>query len=1178
MSKRNWTESQRWAISARNGSLLVSAAAGSGKTAVLVQRVIERLTDPYKPCDADRLLIVTFTNAAAAEMKERISAAIGALLQEDPANAQLQRQQILLNRAHISTIHSFCNELVRENFYKLDISPDFRISDSAEMTLLRQEAMDAVMEELYAKEGGNFAMLSDAFSFGWNDRRLMETIETLYDFIRSHPFPERWLDEKEAMYWEDLPVGETLWGSTILDYAQSAVDYMVTLTQNSLSVMEEDEKISAAYQEAFLQDLSSLQELKTRIASKDWDRIAAGIQGFGFAKLKALRGYNDDPLKLRVSGSRDGVKAVFKKLSALFSQDEAKCRQDIKQLAPIVAELFGAVKLFSRKLEEKKQQKRLADFGDLEHWALKLLVRPVENGWQRTEDAQLLAENFDEVMVDEYQDTNEAQDMIFRAISREEQNLFMVGDVKQSIYRFRQAMPEIFLRRKASYQPYDPHKEAYPAKVVLDKNFRSRHGVTDGVNFVFRQIMSTEMGEMEYTREEELVPGASYPERDEGDTELHILTLPKGGDMDVEEAAYIGNLIASMVRRGEPVQDGGKQRPATYRDFCVLIRNANAHGGVYAAKLREMGIPAWSDTAGTFFGTPEVSVALSYLRVIDNPVQDIPLLSVLVSPIWGFTPDDLAQIRLARKEDSYYFALKDAAEIPGALGERCQAFLDQTEAFRRLAATLPADRLLQRLYEATGYPAMVQTMRQGDLRLNNLRLLMKYARDYEGSGCQGLSGFIRFIDRLQEQDSDLVPAAALSESANVVRVMSIHKSKGLEFPVCILANTARQFNKRKDDILLHPVLGLGMKLRDETRTVQYDTMPREAVSLEIERGGMSEELRVLYVAMTRAKEKLIMLTSLDDPLKTLGKLGAQLTDAKAVSPYVVRSAASFSDWILSCALRHPSGGELREKAGVLPGIMLTEGENWKILLDPVLERREEEAQRGEAKPAEIDRELTSLLKERFSFVYPGEELKSVPAKVAASELAGRENEKEYAAMSRPAFLSGQTMTPAERGTALHLYMQFADYRLAKEDPEKQLQFLLKKGFLTREQADAVHLKKIRQFFHSGLYRRMEQSESVQREIRFTVELPAKEVNPELTGDNGQEPVVLQGAVDCVFQEGGGLILVDYKTDYVKEEGELSARYRRQLSLYALALKQTTGLEVKEQYLYSFALGKEVRIC
>ena len=609
----------------------------------------------------------------------------------------------------------------------------------------------------------------------------------------------------------------------------------------------------------------------------------------------------------------------------------------------------------------------------------------------------------------------------------------------------------------------------------------------------------------------------------------------------------------------------------------MLIRNANAHGGVYAAKLREMGIPAWSDTAGTFFGTPEVSVALSYLRVIDNPMQDIPLLSVLVSPIWGFTPDDLSQIRLARKEDSYYFALKDAAEIPGALGTRCRAFLDQTEAFRRLAATLPADRLLQRLYEATGYPAMVQTMRQGDLRLNNLRLLMKYARDYEGSGYQGLSGFIRFIDRLQEQDSDLVPAAALSESANVVRVMSIHKSKGLEFPVCILANTARQFNKRKDDILLHPVLGLGMKLRDETRTVQYDTMPREAVSLEIERGGMSEELRVLYVAMTRAKEKLIMLTSLEDPLKTLGKLGAQLTDAKAISPYVVRSAASFSDWILSCALRHPSGGELREKAGVLPGIMLTKGENWKIILDPVMERREEEAESAEGKPAEINRDLIALLKERFSFVYPGEELKSVPAKVAASELAGRENEKEYAAMSRPAFLSGQTMTPAERGTALHLYMQFADYHLAKEDPEKQLQFLLEKGFLTQEQANAVNLKKIKRFFHSGLYRRMEQSENVQREIRFTVELEAKEVNPDLTGANGREPVVLQGAVDCVFEENGGLVLVDYKTDYVKEEAELSARYRRQLALYALALKQTTGLEVKEQYLYSFALGKEVRI-
>ena len=369
-----------------------------------------------------------------------------------------------------------------------------------------------------------------------------------------------------------------------------------------------------------------------------------------------------------------------------------------------------------------------------------------------------------------------------------------------------------------------------------------------------------------------------------------------------------------------------------------------------------------------------------------------------------------------------------------------------------------------------------------------------------------------------------------------------------------------------------------MKLRDETMTVQYDTMPREAVSLEIERGGMSEELRVLYVAMTRAKEKLVMLTSLDDPVKTLGKLGAQLTDSKAISPYVVRSAGSFSDWILSCALRHPSGGGLREKAGVLPGVMLTEGENWKILLNPVREQQETiSGETEKRRQIQADPELTALLQKRFSFVYPGEALKSVPAKVAASELAGKENAKEYAAMSRPAFLTGQTMTPAERGTALHLYMQFADYRLAKQDPEKQLRFLLENGFLTQEQAEAVSLKKIERFFQSGLYRRMEQSENLRREIRFTVELAASEVNPGLTGQNGREPVVLQGAVDCVFEENGGLILVDYKTDYVKEEQELKNRYCRQLSLYALALEQTTGLKVTEQYLYSFSLGEAVRI-
>lgn len=1173
---RIWTKAQQDAISAREGTLLVSAAAGSGKTAVLVQRVIERLTDPVHPCDADRLLVVTFTNAAAAEMRQRIATAIERMLEKDPGNARLQRQQILLPQAHISTIHSFCSELIREHFYQLGISPDFRISDSNEMDLLREEAMQQVMEQLYEQGDEAFTRLSDCFSNGRDDSRLFSIINTLYDFVRSHPFPERWLQEKAAMYSPEGDAASTAWGQTVMKYAVSAVDYCISLTQNALHLMEQDAALDAAYRPAFSSDLAGLLKLKQAASTGAWDDLSARTHGFIFQKLKAVRGYKEDPLKGKITGNRDAVKKTLEKLGKLFFSNDAQCLEDIRSMAPLVEQLLAAVQRFGEVLDECKASRRIADFGDLEHWALRLLVRPTKAGFVCTEVAEQLCKRFDEVMVDEYQDTNEAQDMIFRAVSRQEKNLFMVGDVKQSIYRFRQAMPEIFLRRKEAYPAYDSKSNQYPARVILDKNFRSRTGVTDAVNFVFHQLMSRQMGEMEYTREEELVAGAVYPPREIPDASLHILDLSQSGeeDMDVAEARHIASVIARMIGEGFLVTEDGRQRPVTYRDFCILIRNANNHACVYAKELQQHGIPAWSDTAGTFFGTPEIAVMLSFLRVIDNPVQDIPLLSVLMSPIFGFTPDSLSEIRRCREDGPLYFALKQKAEE----GEpACQDFLHQMEEYRRLAANLSADRLINHLYEHTGYLAVVQAMPEGELRLANLRLLLDYARTYEQSGFKGLSGFIRFIDRLEQQKSDLAPASVLSESANVVRVMSIHRSKGLEFPVCILANCSRQFNKDHGEILLHPTLGVGMKLWDETLTRRYSTMPREAVALEIERAGMSEELRVLYVAMTRAKENLIMITSLKNPVRTLGKLAAQLAEGPAISPYVVRSASCFSDWLLSCALRHPSGAPLRELAGALPGIMLTEGCDWEIQMVYLEQEQPEPAGQTLETTAEFDTAFYEELCRRLEYQYPYRELTNVPVKAAASELAGRQAQKDYAFSSRPAFMESQGMTAAEKGTALHAFIQFADYSKAAVDPHQELARLVQKGFLTGEQAKAVDLRKVSQFFFSELMNRMLTSPRLLREYRFTVTIPAGQLQPDLPIEQQEEPVLLQGALDCAFEEDGAWVLVDYKTDRVKTADELKARYAQQLDLYARALTRCTELPVKERILYSFSLNQEIRL-
>jgi ATP-dependent helicase/nuclease subunit A len=1175
MSTRKWTQSQQDAISARDGTLLVSAAAGSGKTAVLVQRVIERITDLRYPTDADRLLVVTFTKAAAAEMSSRISAEISKLLELDPFNVRLQRQQILLTRAHISTIHSFCSEIVRENFYKLGISPDFRILDDNEMDLLRSDAVSIVLEEFYAQDDSVFLNLVEAFASGRDDDRIIQTVNNLYDFIRSHPFPKRWLAEKAAMYSPFVSAPETVWGQTILNFAADAVDYCISLIQNSITLMNEDAAIAKAYSDGYTSDLAGLTGLKTAVDAKDWNQISQESNNFSYMRLKPLRGYDEDPLKNKLTASRKEVQATVKRLAALFGDTQEQCADDIARLSPLVEKLFEITVQFGEALDQLKTARRAADFGDLEHWALKLLVQDTEKGFERTAEAAELSSHFDEVMVDEYQDTNEAQDMIFRAISQEEKNLFMVGDVKQSIYRFRQAMPQIFLRRRAGYPAYDRTSNTYPAFVVLDQNFRSRSGVTGAVNFVFRQLMSRQTGELDYTRAEELIPGAEYPPCDKPAARLDIIDLSVSENeenMISAESRHLAELIYEMTSNGETVTQNGKQRPIVYHDICILLRSANKYAHEYARALTLLGIPAWADTSGGFFAASEVGVMISLLRVIDNPMQDIPLLSVLMSPIYGFTPDDLSGIRVPSRNGQLYLAVVSAAQGGNS---RASAFLQEMEEYRSLAATMPSDRLINVVYEKSGYINLVQAMPNGELRLANLRLLLEYAKKYEASGYNGLSGFIRFIDRLQKNNSDLAPASTISEAANVVKIMSIHRSKGLEFPVCILAGCSRRFNKDRADVLLHPALGLGVKLKDPDTLCRYTTMPREAVALELDRGEMSEELRVLYVAMTRAKEKLIMVTTVKDAAKTLGKLATRLTDESRIQPYVVRSVSSISDWLLLCALRHPSGEKLRELAGALPGITASADEAWSInLIYPPKDAELEEEQKATV-PALPDQTLKTEIAEHIDFVYPYAALHGIRAKVAASDLAAREFSAQYAATSRPAFLGKSGLTPAERGTALHAFMQFADYKKASENPGDELARLVAGGFITMEQGNAVDMERVRAFFGSKIAKRILASENVMREYRFTVEIPAGTIKPELTGELSNQPVVLQGAVDCAFEENGVLIIVDYKTDKTSKPEELWERYRAQLALYKLALEQCTGLKVSECLLYSFGLDAEI---
>ena len=1165
---RTWTKEQEQAIKARDGTLLVSAAAGSGKTAVLVQRVIERITDPGNPCDVDRLLIVTFTRAAAAEMRERIGARLSELLLQNPADRYLQRQQLLLSQAHISTIHSFCADLARENFNRLGLSPDFKIAEESEVAVLSDQAMDEALEKRYEEGSEGFLRLVELLSPKRDDRPLCDMVRRLYEFVRSHPFPDRWMKEKLALYRPDGPVGRTPWGEIVVSYTVSALAHAERRLAYGLRLMQREPESEELYAPVFSAARECLCAVQALLESRDLDKVGQALRSFSFARRKPVKKGTVLTLGPQLDGVKKEVQDLVKRLCGLYEAGEAECREDLDALYPLVEALFDTVRLFSRHLDEKKAQKHMVDFGDLEHLAIRLLVKEEETGFVRTREAKELAARFEEVLVDEYQDTNEAQDLIFRAVSQEEGNLFFVGDVKQSIYRFRQAMPEIFLRRRNSLPGYQDGN--YPAKITLGRNFRSREGVTDAVNFVFRQLMSEELGEMAYDEAEELRCGAVYPQSEEPDAELMVLDLSdltKEDDRSAAQARAIGARIRELMDSGTTVFEHGRLRPMRYRDICILLRSKEGRAARYVQELSLLGIPAYTDVSGGFFGTVEISCMLSLLRVLDNPVQDVPLLSVMLSPLFGFTPDELADIRMASKGGALYHAVVAKAREDG----KCREFLESLSRLRLSAAVLPAARLLNEIYEQTGYAAMVQAMPGGSQRKANLLLLTEYARKYESVGYGGLSGFLRFIDRLEQRKDDLAPAATLSGAADVVRIMSIHSSKGLEFPVCIVAGLGGQFNKSdvRAPALLHPQLGVGLKRRDALGR-QFTTLPREAVALELERATLSEEMRVLYVAMTRAKERLILVTELKDPAATLQAVAANLPPSGRLESFFLRRAKGFFEWVLACALRHPDGGALRALAGREDIEPLPASSSWamSVVTPPPLIG-------GEAGDAQLDLPvpdpaLMDRIQTQIDWVYPFEAVNRIPAKVAASELAKSEQTGAFVAVSRPAFLSGGGLTPTEKGIALHSFMQFAEFDRAAEHPEEELSRLLLKGFLTKEQADSICMEKVRRFFKSGLYRRVKAARQVYREIRFHVGIPAGRFAGENVDVRG-ELVVLQGVADLVIEEENGLVVVDYKTDAARDGEQLLFRYANQLRLYAYAMEQVFHKPVKECAVYAFSL-------
>ncbi len=1194
MSDRKWTPTQQDAIDARRGTLIVSAAAGSGKTAVLVERIIQRLTDTENPCPADKLLIVTFTRAATAEMRTRISAALEATLKESPNNEYLQKQQMLLPSAKIYTIDAFCNDVVRENFESLGIAPDFALLDESESKVLQKQAVETVIEGLYEEDSAEFKSLVELLFAGRDDSSLEENIIRLYNYSRAYPSPDTWLRESIRYYDPELSLSESPIGKILAEDILERFDAYIADAEYALAELDtRPDFVDSKGRKLLAEECALCKKVRDLLLAYDFDGALKLSATLPPATWSMPRGTTEDPDVIRAKEARTKCKNLLTKdLPSHLCETEAEWRDDLIFLQPIVRKLIDATMRFETELMRLKTDKNAYDFSDITQFTLKLLVSdPASELIEPTQIARDLSEQFEEILIDEYQDTNKAQDTIFRAISKNEQNLFMVGDVKQSIYGFRQAMPRIFLDKKKAFAPYDRETDSYPACINLGKNFRSREGITEYINFIFGQLMSERCGDITYDENEQLVYGASYEPTEDPDVEMHLIREPDKLIDDRNSLEREADFIARYIC--DKVQNRGEK----YSDFAILMQSTKDKAPVVEKVLREYGIPVYSETGNSYLGSAEISTVISLLRIIDNPLLDVPLLSVLLSPIFAFTPDEVSVLRInERKADRHGTSLYSALLNAEAAGDqKCADFLKKIRLYRRLAVSLPAGELIRKIYEDTLYPDIVAAMPNGKQRTANLHLFKTYADGFDQTNSFGISSFVRYIDKLIENDVDPNSASTLSENANVVRIMTIHKSKGLEFKYCILANVGKDFNKMDliQNLVLHPTLGIGLNGRDLTTGNTYPTLGHKAVKIALNNSEVSETLRVLYVALTRAREHLVIVGSPGGNSKLeslITNCSKELHGSDPISPFVVKSAKSLLKWLILATLRHPNTDALRDQIeGEYPAVIPSGNglatyvydnpEDFDDFDDTRFDAVEltDELDTSRELDAFADDALVENIKARMAYEYPYLALASVATKRAASNTEGDAFDENFFAAARPEFASQKGLTPAQRGSALHRFMQYADYKQAATDFDSELQRLTAQGFLTKREADVVDHLKVSEFISSDIYKRMSQSNDLMREKKFAVLVPAGKFNPELPPPLSDESVLIQGIADCVFEENGTYIVVDYKTDRVTDEAELIARHSAQLATYVDALTECLPHPVSAAYIYSFSLGKELRV-
>ena len=1179
MSEVKLTVSQQAVVDNDGGALLVSAAAGSGKTKVLVDRLMKRVCDASHPADIDEFLIITYTKAAAAELRAKISKEISERLAADPENLHLQRQSAKICLAQISTVHAFCTSILRTYAYTLDISADFRVAEENELRILSQTAMEDVLDEAYTQIDDDLRQLVDRIGYGRDDRRLGDVLLRVYNAVRCRVHPDAWMRECEEIYnvLPSVTAEESRWGQYLIERLHKILCDAENTLRCAIETAHEDANVDAKYTPTLLDNLYMIQQFKN---NRTWDAIYEN-RNIPFMSLSAVRKTDNPQCKERVKMMREtALDAVKDALSEFYAPSE-KIVLDLISAAGANRALLRLVRRYDERFTQEKRRKHLLDFSDLEHEAIRLLT--TRDG-RPTEAAKEIAEHFKEILVDEYQDSNAVQEYIFEAISREGKNRFMVGDVKQSIYRFRLADPRIFLEKYNLFKFYDAAENGEPRKILLSENFRSRPEILQAANDVFSLVMNESAAEMNYTEEEALKCGGKFGSVPQAKVELHCISTEDSADDETvekadDEAAFVASRISSMIRERTLISDAEGVRPVQAGDIVILMRAPGSVAHKYADALAAYGIASVSEQGSSVLSSTEGEVLCAMMQIIDNPHRDVAMVTAMCSPIFMFTPNDLAAVRAKNKDCDLYDALLNSEEH----SEKMHEFLKWLKQMRELSRTATLREVFDAIMQTTSFEEIFGCMPDGLQRGRTVSYLRTLADSVSQMG-GGLSQFNRTIEQMLETDTvPILPK--INETANAVRIMSIHKSKGLEFPVVFLADLSRRFNlaDRTDAVLLDDELGIGCNVVDTENKSYYPSIAKLAIGHKMTAQSIAEEMRVLYVAMTRAKDMLVMTCCGAYVHNELVKWNTLLSDP--IRQDVPAMAKCLGDWVLMTALCRTEAGALFAIAGS-NNFSSVHQDAWVITMQGsksvrISKNAQIEAECGQKIDANA---LCAPLHERYAF----EAASSVPSKLTATQLKGRGLDHEASAEAQTPiklnekawrqaeFSKNLQLTASERGSAMHLFMQHLRLtsKLDRQSVELELQRMVDERFLTPMQADAINVSKVEALFTSDIGRRILSAKDLHREFKFSILTDAKVYYPEAAG----EQVMLQGVVDCFWIEDDALVIVDFKTDRIF--GDLDAKtenYRLQIETYANALCRIFNMPVKEKILYFFDADTAVSV-